>query len=311
MASVKHSPPRVQTISTSSNTNLLGDSESNTELQTPTFDDQETYNINVRKRKHTDDSNETLVRTITQMFTQLKTEQSSVLSKISDDITELKKQNDNIIQSNAEIKKAMSDIVKQQDELKLRVDKLEKTEYKATDSIGLLESELEDVKRRLYESSLEISNLPADDQLTPMELLHKIHLHLDLDFEKRDVKRAFRLKKGKPSRLLVVDFVSTERKQLLTNALRKYNQKHLNNKLNTESLGLDGEKKFIYMNDALTKKGKSLHYHCRQLVKTEKWKYCWTSSGKVFIKKEDDHPAIEVKNEEHLRIITAPTSSNA
>ncbi|KAJ0182239.1 hypothetical protein K1T71_001608 [Dendrolimus kikuchii] len=83
-------------------------------------------------------------------------------------------------------------------------------------------------------------------------------------------------------------------------AYKKFNSTHKDNRLNLSALGFHEENSVIYINELLTKKGKNLHYLARKLIKGIDWKFCWTSRGKIFIRKEEGQPAIEIKSDEQI-----------
>jgi len=99
------------------------------------------------------------------------------------------------------------------------------------------------------------------------------------DIKEEEIADVFQLKNKK----VLVKFSSTEAKLNLMAARRKMRRmdKH-------------------YINDHLTFTGGQLAKQCRDLRKAGKAKFTWTMMGKIFIKKKEDSPTIEVKCSEDI-----------
>ncbi|KAG7307299.1 hypothetical protein JYU34_007464 [Plutella xylostella] len=96
---------------------------------------------------------------------------------------------------------------------------------------------------------------------------------------------------------IIVETTSTILKADFLKASKSFNIKH-QNKLSTKHLGLrTSEDTPIYVSEQLTAKASRLHFLARDLVKSKKFKYCWTAYGKVYLRKDDTSPVIVVKTE--------------
>eukprot|EP00732_Lithocolla_globosa_P001061 Lithocolla_globosa_v1_NODE_468_length_3964_cov_97.214377.p2 type:complete len:174 gc:universal NODE_468_length_3964_cov_97.214377:166-687(+) len=56
----------------------------------------------------------------------------------------------------------------------------------------------------------------------------------------------------------------------------------------------------IYFSDFLTKKQEHLFYLARSKKKEKKWKHCWCTNGKVFMRKDENEEAVFIKSENDL-----------
>ncbi|KOB65678.1 Zinc finger DNA binding protein [Operophtera brumata] len=206
-----------------------------------------------------------------------------------------------MLTSNAEIKKSMTSIIKEQNELKARVGDLEKRDKNSEAYVCALEQQVENVERKLRETSIEINNLPTDNNGQMMTLIEQIHKTLQVQFDLGDTRSAYRLP-AKPDqpRPIIIEYTTLQKKIELLQAYRKYNMNNKGERLNTSSTGINGITKIIYIKEVLTKKGKHLHYLARDLIKNANWKFCWTVGGKVFIRKEEGQPAVEVKSDDQI-----------
>lgn len=73
------------------------------------------------------------------------------------------------------------------------------------------------------------------------------------------------------------------------------------NKLSAKHLGIkeDGDSP-IYVSEQLTPKAARLHYLARDLTRSQDYKYCWTSFGKVYVRKDDKTPVIPITSEAQI-----------
>lgn len=53
----------------------------------------------------------------------------------------------------------------------------------------------------------------------------------------------------------------------------------------------------MFISEQLTPKGARLFFLARDLSNTKQYKYCWTSYGRVLVKKDDNSSAIVIKSE--------------
>lgn len=263
-------------------------------------------NITTRKRKcsklnvESAPSSEGQVnKDLLNLIRDLKTGQDAQFAKMNANFNTMRLQNEELLTSNNEIKKTMLNIVGEQKEMKLRIDLLEQKE----NNVDTLKKQIEILERKITESTIEIRNLPLENNSQIMKYVEKIHSLLNLKFDERDVRNSYRLQ-AKPDQIkpIVVEFNSIHMKTALLNALKKYNVGK-QEKFNTTLLGLQGESKHIYINERLTKNAKQLHYQARELVRNNNWKFCWVARGRIFIRKEEGSPAIEIKDADQLKAV--------
>lgn len=82
--------------------------------------------------------------------------------------------------------------------------------------------------------------------------------------------------------------------------MRKYNKDHPECKLNTSHLKLEGASKPIFIAETLTTKGNRLFFLARDFAKANKYIYCWTSYGKVYLRKIEGSPLIRINEDADL-----------
>ncbi|KAJ0174080.1 hypothetical protein K1T71_010226 [Dendrolimus kikuchii] len=286
----------------------MGDSSSEPDLHlspdTEVFDS----NIILKRKKVAVDSLEGISKTMQTMFSglqvmfqDLKASHNEQFLQIKNDMNSLKEQNEHLLASNLEIKSSVSKIIQDHNELKTRVESLENSNTKSADYIRTLEQQLETVDRKIRETSIEIHNLPTENNTQMLSLIGKLHTFLNINYKPSDLRNALRLpsKINKP-RPIILEYTNMEKKMEFLRAYKQFIKNNNEKKLTSACLGLSTENSAIYVNDLLTRKAKNLHYLARQFVKSRNWKYCWTSRGKVFIRKDDGQPSVEVKSAEQI-----------
>lgn len=288
----------------------LSESVSQPDLfRTPETSDTE---IHVRKRKclnsdgHFTESSagnasltmQQMFNNVQQMFLDLKSSQDEQFSQIKRDISSLKQQNEDLLSSNQEIKKSVARISQEQTELKSRIEKLEEKDTVSDDYVQGLEQQVENMERKLRETSVEINNLPTESNEQLLTTIAQIHKTFAVEFDPRDLRSAFRLPaKSNSPRPIIIEYSSLQKKIELLQAYKKFK---MANGGESHWTGVSGDKRSIFINELLTKKGKHLHYLARSLIKNSEWKFCWTSRGKIFIRKEEGLPAVEVRSDEQI-----------
>ncbi|CAG5032221.1 unnamed protein product [Parnassius apollo] len=220
------------------------------------------------------------------MIKEMSESQNHILNDLTKDVAEIKIQNSKIQQSNQEIEKSLQFLSDQFDGMLVRVETLERERNEQLLYISSLEAKVEDMQRLLKSTTVEIRNVPCstrnDNKLELTNIVQNTCKVLAVDFQPSDVKDVFRIRGKSGTSTLVVDFLRTKTKQELIKSAKLYNKTHPNERLNSTLIGLGGPSIPLYLSEGLTHKGRRLLYLARDFASTAKFKYCWTSNGKVF-----------------------------
>lgn len=205
--------------------------------------------------------------------------------------------------SNIEIEKSMEFISNQYEEMSQKVTALETQCMKQEHIIDQLKDEVENLNRNAKITSIELRNAPCDLHETKQDLLKyiiKLCENMKLELNPTDIKDIYRIP-GKPeaNKPIIVSMSTVSIKQNVLKAAKTYNTRNRNNKLNAKDLGLQ-QTSPIYLSEHLTAKGNRLYFLARDLAKNNNYKYCWSSGGKVFVRKNEGMPAILIKSEEQI-----------
>ncbi|KOB69355.1 Zinc finger DNA binding protein [Operophtera brumata] len=190
-------------------------------------------------------------------------------------------------------------------ELKTKIEKLETQARKDKEQIILLENKVEGMQRTERKTNIEIKNVPLKGDENKKDLLlmvTKLYKYLDLKLERSDVKDIIKTRKPKTEKsTLIVELNSTFAKTDLLKAAKTHNYKNKNNKLSAWSLGLAADADTpIFISENLTPLSSRLYFLARDFKSANKYKYCWTSYGKVYLRMDENTPIITVLSEAQL-----------
>ncbi|VVC96076.1 unnamed protein product [Leptidea sinapis] len=241
---------------------------------------------------------------IKNILAEWKNNENSLLNKLVNDVAEIKHQNTQIKESNKEIEKALEFLNCQYEAMRKKMELLESERKEHISQIEILEQKVEELNRTLKSSSIEIRNMSSMKNYENKDELSSIVVKtckaLNVDIEKRELKDIYVIRGKGGNNTIVAEFTSNIVKHNVIKGVKLYNKQHPNSRLNTSVIGLDGDKKRIYISEALTYKARRLFYLARDLAKTEEFKYCWVSNGKIFLRKTDQSQHMEIKNEFQL-----------
>lgn len=238
-----------------------------------------------------------------------KAEQDAVLSSLVNYVSELKRQCAEIQKTTLELDSSMTYFNKEFEEMRGKVSDLEKRYNKNDESVGLLECQIQDLSRQSRPATIELRNVPAKDNEKPEDLrsiVSGVGRVLDMEIHDSNLRDIYRLP-GKPgtSRSIVAEFTSVSRRNDFLSNIRRFNKERpVNDKLNTQTIGLTGDKKPIYVAEHLSPSMRKLFYESRQIAKSQKLS-CWTLNGKIFMRKDPEDKPFQIKSARCLSELTS------
>lgn len=169
--------------------------------------------------------------------------------------------------------------------------------------ISLLEDRVEELQRVGRKTNFEIRNVPrvnTEKKENLMDMVVGLSKTIGCAMEKSEIRDIYRVrakKEGGTATPIVVETSSTLLKTELLQRCKAFNIKN-KEKLRGKHLGLRiGEETPIFVAEQLTAKCSRLHFLARDLAKNKSYKFCWTSFGKVFIRKDENSPIITIHSE--------------
>ncbi|KAJ0171313.1 hypothetical protein K1T71_012863 [Dendrolimus kikuchii] len=242
------------------------------------------------------------------MLEDWKNTQNSLLNKLIHEVADIKDQNNQIKQSNEEIEKSLDFLNLQYEDIKLKVQGLETERKEYLQHITFLETKIEDMERNAKLSSIEIRNVPlinkAETKTDLCNIVQNTCKALNVIVPQVAIRDVYRLnKKNTKSSTIIADFTSVILKNEVIQGIKNYNNQHPGHRLSSAAIGFTEQDTPIYVSEALTGKGRRLFFLARDLAKTLNYKFCWTSKGRIFLRKTSDSSHIEVKDENQLALI--------
>lgn len=211
-----------------------------------------------------------------------------------------------IQQSNQNIETAVSFLTTQNEEFKKQITQLENQVKDDRQYIVYLEDKLEDLQTGNRKTNFELKNVPKKENENKQDLVEMIvclSKTINCEITKNDIKDIYRVRGKKSEQRNTPIIVETNSALLKNDFLRMTKSFNIRNKTNicAKHLGhKSNEDTPIYLSEHLTAKGSRLYYLARDLKKSKGYKFCWTSYGKVFIRKTEQSPVILITNEEQV-----------
>lgn len=261
-----------------------------------TTDNQININTGRLKRKRENELS-TFMDEVRHMFSKFASEQKARLDSLESSLTEIKTQNDAITLS-------MSTLSTKYDELQTELESFRQERKEHISYIELLENKLDNLERQSCVTKLEIRNIPKSQNESKEELCNvvkKIANTLNLQLQTVDIKDIYRpFAKPDVIKPIVVEFTSVLTKENLLKKHKKLTLQEKKEKLNTAMLGLESQQKPIYISECLTPKGRRLFFLARDFANSHEYTYCWTSYGKIYLRKKEGMPHIRIEEEADL-----------
>jgi chromosome segregation ATPase len=222
------------------------------------------------------------------------------------DVTDLKDTVKEIKQSTINIEASLEDLHVENRELRKHIGELESHISENREHILYLEEKLDEMQCASRKSNFEIKNVPRRENESKQDLVEMVTTlaeTVDCKIDKRDINDIYRIRYKKSAQKnapIVVETNSTLLKNDLLKMAKSYNIRN-KTKLCAKHLGLTTQGDTpVFLSENLTSKAARLHFLARDLSRSKSYKYCWTSYGKVYVRKSDQSPIILIKNEEQV-----------
>ncbi|CAK1595269.1 unnamed protein product [Parnassius mnemosyne] len=253
------------------------------------------------------------------------------LTKLKEDSMELKTEIKNARKEYTEVKACVAVLSAQQSEMQKDIITLQKSvqfnsdwhdettkkievlseHTKKTDN---LKSEINNLKLQNQQLNRQMNINEQRDRLLNVELvgipesinedlndtIFKICKHIGVAVNINDILQVNRVspKVKLPGRSRVI--IAKMKSRLLKDNLISLSRK---NRLSTEDIGLAGESRPIFINEHLTSHNKQLLKKCKDFAKLNQYQFVWTKNGRIFVRRNDTSPGLQIFDEEDLKKI--------
>lgn len=253
-------------------------------------------NVTTRTKRKREDELIAFKTEVQGMFKELIREQQQFYSNFTEKMEEIKSQNQTLQQA-VDFNSTMYD------NFLKRMEILEQEKREDRKRVLILEEKIEQLERQLRTSSVEIRNIPRKLNETKQDLVKtviKLGKVIDVSIQPSEIRDVFRINSNTEHKTILAEFTTVLMKDKINQSIKMFNKTNKDAKLNTQQLHIDGPKLPIFVSDNLTPKTKRLFFLARDYATHQGFKYCWSSFGKIFLRKEDGSPIIRINSEADL-----------
>lgn len=156
---------------------------------------------------------------------------------------------------------------------------------------------VEDLEQYTRNRNIQIDGIPEEKDENLREIVVKIGEKIDVKIENEMIDVVHRIpSQNERNSPIVVQFTTRQVRDDIMIKVKK-------NKITTLDLGRKGNERFVFVNEHLTKKKKQIMFEARKLKKEMDYKFLWTKNAKIFIRKAEKTPVIELKDFDDLERI--------
>lgn len=223
--------------------------------------------------------------------------QNAKLENLESSLTDIKTQNDTI-------NLFISTLSTKYDEVQKELESLRQESKEHVSYIRVLENRLENFEKQSCVGKVEIRNIPKSKSESREDLCDavlKIGNSLNLDLKSFDIKDVFR-PYSKPDIIkpVIVEFTSVLTKEKYLRSFKKLTIQERNEKINTGLFDTETPRKQLYISEYLTPREKRLFFLARDFAGSNGFDYCWTSYGKIYMRRREGLPHIRINDEADL-----------
>ena len=249
-----------------------------------------------------------------------KADQDIVLNKLVAEVTELKKQNGSIQKSYLEFEKSIAFINASYEDMKSRLENLERERVgferriceleskNGENAVAQLEAKIDSMEQQARQCNLEVCNLPDKRNENLITIFQTIGTVLGFPVSQNDIVSISRVPHAlqgdiKPKNLII----KLKSRILRDNVLSAYRKKK---SIKSDELGIQGATVPVYINEHLTLKNKALFRKCKEVAGKHGFKYVWIKNATILVRERDGAAAFAVRSENDLKKIATNGKPN-
>lgn len=185
-----------------------------------------------------------------------------------------------------------------------RVRKLEDEKIQLKCELTQMNKTLQILDKSSRNCNIEIQSVPEKRSENLLNALKKLCEAVNCPFSESDIKSIRRVAKLNPSsdrpRNIIATMHSELHRDTIISAVRRFNKANKSCPLNSSHMGVVGEKCNIYVSEHLSAECKAVHAAARLWTKTNHYKFVWVKYGRVYIRKDEESPAILIRDTNSL-----------
>lgn len=202
------------------------------------------------------------------------------------------------------------------DRIQKTEDRLTKLENAKTDKYNAIQAQLEKMESYNDEreqfsrlNNVELKGLPQLKNENLLDVVSALGKKVHYPILKSQIDFVTRVQSRDPAHTkpVIISFINRYVKEDFIAASRAYAK---TSPIMATELGGAGKPSMVYVNDHLTLKNKSLLARAKKLAKEQEFKYVWVKFCKIFVRRDDTSPVLNIKSEKDLaKIVKNPQHS--
>lgn len=270
--------------------------------------DDEYVTMRIKKQYSLADNSSSYV-TVEMLRKIVKEEMTETIScLVSENLTNLNQQISGFEQSLSFISKQYDSLVQAVNEKNEIIKNLASHNQNLSSQVRDLKDKLSQVEQSLRIANVKITGVPEHKSENLVRTVEQLGRIVESPIAESDILHVTRIakfnKESKRPRSIIVKLQNQNRRDELLAAVSRFNKKNRDKKLNTEHLGIGGHSQPIFVSEHLTLTMKHLHAATRMKAREVGFKFVWIRDGRIFVRKSELSPAICIKDEESLKLIT-------
>lgn len=173
-------------------------------------------------------------------------------------------------------------------------------------SVNDITNRLGQAEQHMRECNIELNGVPEHSSENLSNTVMQLARTVDCPITKDDIQKVTRIAKvnrdtNRP-RAIVVKLRNVRQRDSLLVAAYKFNKnKKMQEKLNSQHLGIGGNTVPVYISEHLTPVNKQLHAAVRQKAKESSYKFVWVRDGRIYMRKDEYAPAKFIRGMDDLK----------
>lgn len=250
---------------------------------------------------------------IIQRLDESRSDNNKIIKQLTHNISRIETQQKELITTQKQVESSLTNLASfyevlknENNKLNQEITKLKHDNNDKLRSLNDLERQVDDIQRTLCSKSIELRSVPISNNENLQTYLQSLCNTIGVKMEESNVVSAYRSRSSfNNNSNIIFEFKTKDCKQEIIAAIKKYSKQNTE-KLNTLHIGLK-EKRNIFISELLTKQTKQLFYKTREFARTNNYQYCWTTYGRIYIRKSHGSAAIPIRSELQLRDLRAPS----
>lgn len=247
---------------------------------------------------------------ISKLLKDWKKEQDATLSKLVKEVTSLKSEIQDMKNKNSDFEKSMHYFNQTHEELKAKVNEIEKTKVEYDAAVKGIESTIYDLQIQSRSSRIEIRNVPMQSGERAshlVSLVTDVGKIIGIEIKPEELRDTYRIpSKPGTTKPIVAEFTTLKTKHDFLQSARSFNKnKRAEDKLNTEYLKIPGKKSPVYIDDHVPPSKRKLLHQARSFAKANGY-HCRFANGKVLLRKSPEDKFMQITSEQCLSSLKNP-----